>query len=73
VNYERRRFRPGRAPGRRLRLLEARLGDEALERRQLLRLAQKYNYIPKSVEDAYEQALWREYTKARGDRAETDA
>jgi hypothetical protein len=38
-------------------------GDEHLERRELLRLARASNYIPRGADLAYEEALWREYSK----------
>lgn len=38
-------------------------GDETLERRELLRLAKASNYVPRGAEVAYEEALWREYSK----------
>ncbi len=38
-------------------------GDETLERRELLHLAKAANYVPRGAEVAYEEALWREYSK----------
>jgi len=39
-------------------------GDETLERRELLCLAKTSNYVPRGAEVAYEEALWREYSKS---------
>ena len=44
------------------------LEDESRERKELLRLAKAANYIPRSAETTYEDALWREYCRVPATR-----